>query len=96
MVDFSHESPLTLAEAAKTVPGNVNPATIWRWAHKGVRGLRLEAQPVGGRWFTSQEAVSRFLNALAVRAGQQVTPTESAARKSRVAKATRALIAKGC
>jgi len=95
MINFDNEQAVTIAEAVALVPGRPNVATIWRWAHQGVRGVRLEAVPVGGRWFTSREAIQRFLTAQAQRAGQKVSATESAAQKARIAKAERKLAAAG-
>ena len=39
----------------------IHPGTVLRWIRRGVRGLRLEAVRLGGRWLTSEEAVERFL-----------------------------------
>ncbi len=36
-------------------------ATLLRWATRGLRGCYLEAEPIGARWFTSCEAIERFL-----------------------------------
>jgi hypothetical protein len=35
--------------------------TLIRWAVKGVRGQHLEAETIGGRWFTTREALEDFL-----------------------------------
>jgi len=61
------ESLLTLAQAARTLPnlrgnGNgVNAATVWRWAIKGCKGVRLETAIIGGIRYTSREALERFV-----------------------------------
>jgi hypothetical protein len=65
---------LSLTAAARMFPGcrgaaAVNPATIFRWATKGVRlpsgtRLKLEAVRVGNRWLTSRAAVRRMITAL--------------------------------
>lgn len=34
--------------------------TLIRWATRGVRGLRLEAEPLAGRWYTTTDAVDEF------------------------------------
>jgi len=95
MINFEQELAITINQAAQIIPGRPNPATVWRWINTGVRGLRLEAVPCGGRWFTSKEAVERFLNAMASRAGQRVSKTESAARKARIKRAEQKLAAAG-
>lgn len=35
-------------------------STCLRWVLRGVRGVRLEAVRLGGRWVTSLEALNRF------------------------------------
>lgn len=63
------ESIMTFSEAARTLPRidgkRVHASTIWRWAQRGIRGIRLETRRVGGRFFTSREALERFTRALA-------------------------------
>ena len=39
----------------------VHPLTVLRWIRQGVRGVRLEALKLGGRWVTSKEALARFM-----------------------------------
>lgn len=45
----------------------VNPATVFRWVTKGVRGpagrVYLEAVRIGSRWVTSDAAFARFVAA---------------------------------
>src|SRR5689334_23194438 len=64
MIDSTTEELLSLAEASKTVPGKnghgVNPSTVWRWALRGVGGVRLEVLRLGGRTCTSKQALQRF------------------------------------
>jgi hypothetical protein len=71
MLDLAQESTLTFAEAARDpVLGRpVHIATIYRWANKGVRGIRLETVMVGGRRLTTQEAMTRFFDRLTQTAG---------------------------
>ncbi len=63
-----NENIIPLSKAAKRLPalkpakGNsINPATVWRWATKGSRGIKLESLMVGGIRCTSVEALERFL-----------------------------------
>jgi hypothetical protein len=39
---------------------NVDLSTVWRWALRGARGVKLESMAVGGRRYTTIEAVERF------------------------------------
>jgi hypothetical protein len=41
-----------------------HPETVARWARKGCRGVRLETVLLGGRRYSSVEAVNRFITRL--------------------------------
>jgi hypothetical protein len=63
------ETVVPFAEAARRLPRlrrdrPVNPATLWRWASSGLRGIVLETCRVGGTRCTSLEALARFFAAL--------------------------------
>lgn len=60
---------LTLPEAAKTLPRRVHASTLWRWATRGIKGVKLQLTTIGGRRFLSPEALQEFLNG--VRAVEQ-------------------------
>lgn len=69
MIDTTHERLLTIDEACFKVPnknrsGRLDYRTVWAWMKKGVRGVKLERTRVGGRVFTSEEALTRFLRRL--------------------------------
>jgi hypothetical protein len=74
MLDLASETPLTLEQAAATVPPSRGAkrcalSTLLRWVLQGVRGpggmrVRLEAVRLGGRWLTSREALQRFTERL--------------------------------
>lgn len=71
MIDFTRENLLTLqnAAASKLLPkrrGDSRPhvTTLYRWAQRGIRGVRLETLKVGGTLCTSTEALQRFFNQL--------------------------------
>lgn len=38
--------------------------TLIRWATKGCRGKRLQAEPLAGRWYTTEAAIEDFLRHL--------------------------------
>ncbi|MEO1525808.1 MAG: DUF1580 domain-containing protein [Planctomycetota bacterium] len=57
------EDVVSFAQAAKELPSNPNPSTLYRWASRGVRGVKLEVVRIGERQFTSRQALHRFLNA---------------------------------
>jgi hypothetical protein len=64
MIDIRSEQLKTFAEASKGLPGRPHPSTFWRWHRRGVRGIRLEAVVIGGRRYTSVEAIQRFVQRL--------------------------------
>lgn len=97
MIDIEAEAVLSIPEAAALFAGRrpgkrVNVATVYRWARRGVRGVRLEAVAVGGMLKTSREAVLRFLERLNARrsgAGEPATPPRLDGSKGARAKAAK-------
>lgn len=59
------EPLITLAEARRLLPTRPDISTLWRWARKGVKGVRLEYLRVGAKIVTSEAALRRFGAALA-------------------------------
>lgn len=57
MIDFTRESQITLTAAAKRF--GLNPITLRRWAN-GRNGRKLETAKLGGKVYTSLEAIQRF------------------------------------
>jgi len=47
--------------AAKTGTPKPHRSTLIRWAVRGVRGKRLKAEAIAGRWYTTESAVEDFL-----------------------------------
>jgi hypothetical protein len=68
--DILTETRLSPSQAAGTL--DVSVGTVWRWLLKGVKGHKLESAIIGGRRFTSQESLSRFVAKL--NAGPGETP----------------------
>jgi hypothetical protein len=68
-IDISNEDIFPLSEAQqRSLPGvrrKINNSTWWRWCTDGSSGIRLEHVRIGSRIFTSTQAVSRFVNAVA-------------------------------
>jgi len=63
MIDTTTEELVSFRKAADLFPSGPHPATVWRWSQRGVRGVRLESILVGGKRFTSREAIERFIAA---------------------------------
>lgn len=71
MIDIAVEKLITFAEAARLRPPTragrqTHPATLHRWRQRGCRGIMLEAIRVGSTWYTSVEAMQRFVDRLTV------------------------------
>ncbi len=67
MISFSNEHSLSLRQAAELLPGHPKRSTMHRWTHQGVRGVRLATFLVGGRRYTTPEAIEAFIRALSER-----------------------------
>lgn len=90
MIDPNSETLLSLTDAANTLPGRPNVTTVWRWRNRGVRGVRLETICLGGRRFTSREALSRFFAATTAAAdGQPLRSETPRQRESAIDRAER-------
>jgi hypothetical protein len=81
MSNLLEETRLSFAELAKRE--GVNVSTIWRWALRGVRGVRLEHFSRGGRRFCTLEAFTRFCEASTAAAGGQPAPAPQPAPTTR-------------
>ena len=80
------ETRIALSALARSQ--NVCTPTVWRWATKGVRGVKLESLAIGGKRITSREAFERFVSATnpnAVTAASAPSPAESSRRQKRAA-----------
>ena len=69
MINIASEKLITLSEATKYVPRRrkgkrTHCATVYRWAARGLRGVRLETIRVGGSLCTSEEKLQLFFNRL--------------------------------
>jgi hypothetical protein len=62
-------------------------STLIRWAIKGVRGKRLVAEPLAGRWFTTESAVEDFLRHVSQPPVDAVDRTAGPARAAQVQRA---------
>jgi hypothetical protein len=84
------EQLITLADYTRIRPpgrrgARMHIRTAYRHALEGVRGIKLETVQIGGRLFTSREAIARFAARLADRKRAPCVPATSAARHNRAA-----------
>jgi hypothetical protein len=80
-IDLEAESILSLTAAAKSLPGRPHISTTIRWYKAGVRGVKLETILLGGKRFTSREALQRFADRLTAADAGDVPPRLSHARR---------------
>ena len=64
-----------------------NRCTLIRWATKGCRGKRLQAEPLAGRWFTTEAAIEQFLRHVSEMPAVAVDRTAGPARAAQVQRA---------
>jgi Protein of unknown function (DUF1580)/Helix-turn-helix domain len=61
-MNIEKEELLTISEASKEFPIRPHTTTVWRWVHRGINGTKLESIKIGGRRYTSKEAINRFIS----------------------------------
>ena len=89
MISIANEKLLTLPDAARVPPpgrGNTrtHPSTIYRWISRGIRGVRLESICIGGRTYTSAEALQRWADALSSRPADITSAIRTPAQRARI------------
>ena len=65
MIEIARECCFPLSEAPRHLPRGrrgrrIHISTTFRWAQRGLRGVRLETIRIGGMLYTSNEALQRF------------------------------------
>lgn len=75
MIDVCNEHLLSFTEAVKTLPSRPSIVTIWRWRNRGVCGVKLEFVCLGGRTYTSLEALNRFFERVTAAKHGQPAPS---------------------
>ena len=95
MIDLQTETVLSFSDAASHLPRRragkrPHVATLYRWASRGVRGVKLETIRVGGTLCTSIEALQRFCERLTDPHAPPASQT-TAAREREAQKAERQL-----
>ena len=96
MIDTVKEKLVTIADAPKEIPGRPHVATVRRWFDKAICGQKLETVLIGGRRYTSQEALQRFFErSTQASAGEEISTRSAGQRKQDIARAERKLTAAG-
>lgn len=102
MIDLATETPLYLADVPAYLPKHprsgkrVALQAIYRWARRGVGGVKLEVVVIGGTMATTVEALNRFVaECTAAKLGTAPAPRTSKQRERAIAAAERELEAAG-
>lgn len=99
MIDLRTEQVLSLADACSRLPRRngrkLHVSTLYRWAQRGIKGVRLETGMLGGARVTSLEALQRFMERLSGIQGEHVTPRDRAGSRTRIARAEAYLRSQG-
>lgn len=61
--DLLAEDLMTIEQAAKVFPHRPHIASIYRYKDRGLRGVKLETIRLGRAYYTSTQAVHRFIAA---------------------------------
>jgi Protein of unknown function (DUF1580) len=88
MIQHEIEQLVTFAEASKLLPGRPSLNALWRWRTHGVRGVKLETILVGGKRYTSREALQRFIERTTAAADGKVLPSRTTRQRKREDNAT--------
>jgi Protein of unknown function (DUF1580) len=81
----SLENLISFAAAGRLLPNKPSPCTMWRWHVHGVRGVKLQTWCIGGRRYTSREALENFIQATTAAASTSHFPDAPAGRSAETA-----------
>ncbi len=103
MIDLQTEKLIPLADVPKLklIPrrrrggGRLDISTVYRWAQRGLRGIRLETIQVGGQRCTSVESLGRFFTALSCAPTRSPESPSTPQRETQIALAEAELAAAG-
>lgn len=90
MIDLQSETLIPLADVPKQLPGRPHVSSVYRWCNRKRRPL--ETVKIGGRVYTSLEALERFAEQ---RSGRSESTAHSKARRDSIERANAALDAAG-
>ena len=85
MIDIFHETPIPIGQIGEVLGiTQPHPGTVFRWITKGLRGgIKLETSMVGGRRYTTHEALQRFIERTTTRAAGVSAPPQTAKQRQR-------------
>ncbi|NLX56719.1 MAG: DUF1580 domain-containing protein [Planctomycetaceae bacterium] len=77
MIDASCERLVPICDVPKMVPHRPHISTVVRWWTRGVKNQKLETLLLGGRRYTSAEALQRFFERSTAASDGQPIPARS-------------------
>jgi hypothetical protein len=96
MIDPQSEKLLSFPQATIFLQSHPHICTLHRWRLRGITGIRLETVRIGGRRFTSREALERFNAAVTAAADGTPAQTRTPRRRQRdIARAEKELAEAG-
>jgi Protein of unknown function (DUF1580) len=92
VLDIQDETMLRRTDGARRLPPGrggspTHPATMYRWAKTGLRGITLETIQVGGVLCTSLEALQRFCERLTIGVVPSTLPAIPSAKRRAIRRA---------
>lgn len=90
-IDFQSETLVPVKQSPRDIPGRPHISTVYRWVLRG----DLETIKVGGRLFTSKEAIRRFINRCSNPGSAPAASEISSHRRQEIEAANRKLDAYG-
>ncbi len=82
-IDTQSETLVPINAAPLHIPTRPHVATVWRWIQRGVRGVKLDTVLIGGKRYTSTEAIARFIGGTTAASDPTPNATPAARSKSR-------------
>ena len=87
MIDIINEQMIPISKVPawceKHLGNRVHPSTVHRWQLRGSRGCKLESVRIGGRRYSSQEALLRFFDNTTAAADGTGSPQRSTHARKR-------------
>lgn len=99
MNDTNLDQPIPLSVAAREQfnrrgERGISVATVWRWALRGVRGIRLETSMSGGSRMTTRAAMQRFHQRITAMANCEQSAPRTPHQRQRAIDSAKAELAK--
>ena len=83
---IADEKLMPLVDAVQAATGRrPHLSTVWRWCTRGARGIRLECRVLGGRRYTSPDAVARWMELTTIARDGESAPVTTPRQRQQAA-----------